>query len=1238
MKTTNNSTSKNKKREFRMTRDLKIVFFATLALVALNLVFVLCGLTSPATLFNRYVSGDWSLANISILFSNAALFVFFSRPSRRELALIFGAGLAMAPACLWAVALPWSGLPVDTWIFTGTTGVGLAALAVLVLRLRHPEHDFAGTCTLLAAWLLGPLIALAAYLSLELTMALHPQTLDLYLYKFEASLGFQASRIYGLVVDASPALHNVLLALYAYLPSAVPIFFAIQVARRTTAPANIILVQLVSAAVAWTLFQFFPATGPKYAFGQLYPHSLPLAQDLAASWLGVMPAARNAMPSMHFGWSLALWLNSLYLGNRWLRAAMALLLGANVLATLGLGEHYLIDLVVAVPCVMAVQALCTQNLAWNDPARRRMLAWGSALTLAWLLALRFGLEVFLSVPGLSWLAILATLAGSVALYRPLHRAAAAALAREPAKLVLEPVLGPVLQSIRANIGWRIAGLFVLSGFAGLVYQVLFSKALALTFGSTSTATYTVLATYMGGMALGAWLGGAIAARRTNPLVLYALCELGIGLYCLATPLFFPLIRDAYVALAAGMAPDAPALLVARFGIGAAALVAPTVLMGMTLPILVRFFEQRDQGFGASVAWLYAANTGGAALGALLAGYAILPALGMTRTTLIAVAINLLAAYLGFRLSKSPLLESRERAPAASAAKPAARLDVASNRALSYLALAVLGIGGIVTLALEVHYVHLLSVVAGNSVYAFSLMLFAFLFGLGLGSEVARRLLRQRWPLASLLAGLDLGLACAIALGIVFWDSLPQYFASFQGYDLTPGFGGREAIRGLVCLVAMVPAAFFIGAIYPVAMEAIARGATRSPVAALGRAAALNTAGNILGVLVGGFVLLPQLGALLGLKLLASVCFALGAAALALGRGGGRPALSWGTAAGVALLLVVTPRSFDYDSLASGANVYFKAQGFGKVIDRAESVDGGLTTVAVSEQGGGKVLTLLTNGKFQGNDAWEGEVKAQVGFSLAPLLHVGARDRALVIGYGTGMSARVLHEAGFAHLDIADLSGDIIRLANRHFADLNARVSELPGVRTYVTDGRNLLLLQNERYDLVAMELSSIWFAGTASLYNRDFYELVRARLKPSGVLQQWVQLHHMRPADLFYVLGSVRNVFRYVSLYYIGGQGIIVASNDPAMMQTAENIAKLDRTPGLKRFLALYGDSAKPLASTLVLGPQGIDRYLASRNVPLELMVSTDDNLFLEYGTPKGNALDGSASLEQNLKLLSNFR
>jgi len=337
-------------------RELKFVFFITLAVIAFNLVFIISGLMSGASAFAPYFGGA-AVGNVSLLFMYAALLVLFSRPSRRELATLFGVGLVTAPLFLWMVPVPWNGLPVATWIIVGAAGFGLAGFAVLVLRLRDSRYDFAAARTLLTAFLLVPATVAAADLCLELTAALHPTTLDLYLYEFDRSLGFQASQVYALVVDAIPGLRAAVTAIYAYLPYAIPIFFAIQVARRTTAPANIIQVQVLCAIVALTLFQFFPATGPKYVFGTLYPYSLPPAHDLAASWVAVTPFPRNAMPSMHFGWALALWLNSLYLGNRWLRAAMALLVGANVLATLGLGEHYLIDLVVAVPCVMAVQAL-----------------------------------------------------------------------------------------------------------------------------------------------------------------------------------------------------------------------------------------------------------------------------------------------------------------------------------------------------------------------------------------------------------------------------------------------------------------------------------------------------------------------------------------------------------------------------------------------------------------------------------------------------------------------------------------------------------------------------------------------------------------------------------------------------------------------------------------------------------------------------------------------------------------
>jgi spermidine synthase len=240
----------------------------------------------------------------------------------------------------------------------------------------------------------------------------------------------------------------------------------------------------------------------------------------------------------------------------------------------------------------------------------------------------------------------------------------------------------------------------------------------------------------------------------------------------------------------------------------------------------------------------------------------------------------------------------------------------------------------------------------------------------------------------------------------------------------------------------------------------------------------------------------------------------------------------------------------------------------------------------------------------------------------------------VIGYGSGMTARVLHDAGFRALDIAELSADIARLADRHFGDLNERVRTRPGVHTYITDGRNLLLLQDHRYDLVSMEVTSIWFAGAASLYNRDFYRLVKSRLADDGVLQQWVQLHNLYPQDLLYVLGSVRAEFRYLWVYEIGGQGIIIASDSPNAAPRPEYLELLNRSQSLRALAALYGGSFDALNGKRLLDPDGVDRLLAGFGPSPDRWVSTDDNLILEYSTPRGNALDGERSFRVNMELL----
>jgi predicted membrane-bound spermidine synthase len=1063
------------------------------------------------------------------------------------------------------------------------------------------------------------------------TVVMHPATYDAVLYRFDQTLGFQPSAVAARIANALPPTTTVLMWVYGYTAVFYAVVYGVTLRRRARPPLNMLYIWALSG-LGFLAYQFYPAAGPIYAFGGDFPDALPPADSVPASLAVVQPAPRNAMPSLHGGWTLALWAYSRLLGVRWLERGCLVVLVLTLAATLARGEHYVIDLVVAVPFVAALLAAGLRTVSWRDPVKRGIVVWGAGLWLAWIVALRGGLWAFEALPGLSWVTMLATVGYGVVLFRRFF--ALARSAAPDATLVTVPRVGGVRHRgmLTATV------LFFASGFTALVYEVVFSKSLGLVFGSMATATYTVLATYMGGMALGAWIGGRIAARRTDPLLIYALCEGAIGLYCALTPWLFEAIKAAYVPLAGGLAPDAPVLIVLRVLLGGGALLVPTVLMGITLPALARFFEPAEASMGRSVAALYGANTLGAAFGALLAGYAILPVLGLTRSIALTAIGSLLVALVALKLRERVSVGERGAlAPAAPRdAGPAA--GSMPHRGLLALAFATLLVTGLVTLALEVLYMHLLAVVAGNSAYAFSLMLFTFLLGLGGGAALSRGLLRLRQPLVLSIGWLQLGLAAVALFGVLQWDRIPFYFASFGAYPVEVDFTAREAIRAVVCFAAMFPPAFAIGALYPLAIELATRTSRQPAVATVGRAAALNTVGNIAGVLLAGFVLLPLLGSVTSIRLLAAIAAGLGVVCLWTVRAQ-IPGRAWAPAALVVLAFAVQPRALDYTALASGANVYFRAQLWGDIIDHAESVDGGLTSVAArGVEGGGQVRTLLTNGKFQGNNATGGEMKAQAGFALAPLLHVPQRERALVIGYGTGGSAHTVQAAGFRELDIVELSADVVRLADRHFPEVNHGVTGRPGVRLHVTDGRNFLLLQPHSYDLISMEISSIWFAGAANLYNREFYRLAKARLAPGGVLQQWVQLHHIRTEDVLYVLGSVRSEFRFVWVYLLGDQGIIVATNDAQARPSAEHVRRLSEAPGLKEVLALYGGRLDEVRESVLIDPRGLDHLLAVAGVAPERWVATDDNLVLEYGTPKGNALDGAESMRHNVATLQRFQ
>lgn len=1209
--------------------------FLALALVAETAHALIFGSPLFWSLLRDAQGVDRLVVQLTFPLAAVAIFLFCAGwlpGSRRHHLLALALGAVLAAGLFWVDNKKYH-LAFIPYLLTIPLGVWLCLRALWTWLRRRQAGDAARADASTFFWVLvgTASMAFATNALLRAASIIYPLTYDAHLLKIDAAFGNPTYWIASYANLAPDWLKTATTVVYAALAALFFPLVALLIRERKVRSLHGWRTMVIPFMVATVCYAWLPATGPIAAFGGVdFPAGIASPADVPAAMLSVQAAARNAMPSMHLSGAIWVLMIAAAFRRKIFFALSVLFLAGTAWATMALGEHYLIDLVVALPFAAALGLWLMQPPRWRQAPRwAHALQWAAGASFVlWMALLRFapvwlqGHLGFVQVFSVWSVAVGLVLVGLHV--RGVWREADTdeALLRQAASPWAPAAFVPagLLPAELRGRGWLV-GIFFFSGLAGLVYEVVYAKALGVTFGGTALAANTVLMTYMGGMALGAWWGGMLAERSRRPLVLYAWFEAAIGLYAAVTPLLFSGIQALYVMLATDSPPDAGWLTALRMGLGAVVLGVPTVLMGATLPLVFQCLRAMGIPTGRAIAPLYGANVLGAAVGALFGGYALLPAVGRDGATYLAAVISLMVAlYVIDRIKREGEPAVVAPAPAGGAPAEAAMPVPSARQGLG--ALAVLGIGGVVTLALEVVFMHLLAVVAGNSVYAFGLMLATFLAGLALGSGVGERLMR-RMDRVSLVTWAQCGIAMSILVTAFVWDGLADYMGSFayvqrQGIHLD--FATRELIRALVCAVAMMPPAFFVGMSYPAAMGVAADwlAAVRFNGAAargVGLASAINTLGNIGGVLLAGFWWLPVYGSrnvLFGLAVVAVLLAAMMAWA------GSAPAQRrvlawrWSPVGAMAVALALFPAQWNFNSLSQGGNVYFYPQQWGEVMDHAESVEGGLTTVT---QSGESHLTLLTNGKFQGNNAEGGEMVAQESIALIPLMHTTQRDKALVIGYGTGMTARVLQDQGYSTLDVVELSRDIVTMADKYFANINAHISDHPSVKMHYTDGRNYLLTQSRQYDLISLEISSIWFAGAANLYNREFYELANRRLGDQGVLQQWVQLHHMRPMDFLYILGSVRSVFKNVWVYVSGGQGIVVASNSGG---AASNEAALGKLMGSHTISAL---KLPELPNTLVAGPAQVDALIQRFDPRMQFFISTDKNLYLEYATPKGNAV-----------------
>ncbi len=730
--------------------------------------------------------------------------------------------------------------------------------------------------------------------------------------------------------------------------------------------------------------------------------------------------------------------------------------------------------------------------------------------------------------------------------------------------------------------------FFLSGAAALVYQVVWSRLLARLLGSDAVGVALVLAVFMAGMGVGALVLADLARRARDPRRTFAAIVGVLAVWAALSPYALALL-------------DPVASFAARAGVAVLVLLVPTALMGATFPLMGRLTIAGDLDAGRNVSGFYGANTLGASLGALLAPFVLLPALGLRNALVAGAVLDLAAGALVLRLVL-PAAPPREREARSTRGAPS-RVSPNGTQPSLFRPLAMVASFGAASLALEVLLTRVLVTVTGASVYAFAIVLAVFLLGLGLGSRQA-----AAW-LSGERRALDLARRCALVTPLAGLLGLIALRWQLGENDLFGPLSNRMpkdtaplllwSSHALFAGLALFPPAVGFGMALPACTAvALARRGERGREAVLGRVYAVNTLGATLGSLVGGFVLLPLVGPRAGVALALGLCLV--AAGFARSAESVRP---WARELGLAVALCA-----GLGALALGGA---RSSGDGRVLFHVTGRD---STVTVDEAPGtaapdtsAPVRALRVDGKVVATTAAV-DLRQQRFLGIVPGLLHGAPASALVIGLGTGMTAgSLLAFPSLAELRVYEISSAVVEAA-AYFGAFNEGVLTDPRTRIEIVDGRHALALDARRYDVVTSDPIHPWTRGSSNLYALEHFQRMAARLAPGGVASQWLPLYQLGTEDVETVIATWCAAFPHVSAWLTAYDLVLVGASEPIDAQRLGSIALPERVGTLLGEAGVH--SGLELAALEIAGDDAL-RARAAGTSPM-----TEDRPRLEYRAP----------------------
>ncbi len=772
-----------------------------------------------------------------------------------------------------------------------------------------------------------------------------------------------------------------------------------------------------------------------------------------------------------------------------------------------------------------------------------------------------------------------------------------------------------------NLQFVVALLFIFSGITGLIYQIVWFKYLSLFLGNTTYAQTVVLATFMGGLAIGAWLWGRRADASKRPLAVYAGLEIGIGVYCLLYPAFIGFVRDGFIAIvhAAHLPSDGAAVLSLKFLLSLLTLLLPTVLMGGTLPVLVKALSQSLEESGKNVALLYFLNSLGAVMGSALGGFVFVPQIGLQASMLLTAIFNLAIGACALLINQHTSRSSEsgsEMAPESERIFPEKEMSVA---------LVVAGISGMAAMIYEIGWVRLLVLVLGSSTYSFSLMLIAFITGITLGSWIVSSLITKIKNLFGFLAVCQAGAAVALCATLPLYGRLPYYFVHLgkilQRSETTyPLF---LSLQFIFCFLVMVVPTIFLGMTLPVA----SRIATKS-VSALGKSIgnvfSINTLGTVLGSLLAGLALIPLIGIKhtievgLGLNILMAllVWFFAEQSTSRLRFAGS------GLVFAVALVyFLLTPNWSQSVSLSGvfrlinrNAPAPKNYASFAGVFADQEVLyyrEGRSATVAVVEERNklNPERALVVNGKADAST--RSDLPTQTLLGQLPMLFHPQPDSVLIIGFGSGVSlgSVLMHEV--KSVDCIEISPEVIA-ASQFFDAVNNKPLTDPRTHLYVDDALAFLKLTSGRYHAIVSEPSNPWIAGIGNLYTTEFLNICKQRLTEDGLMVQWFHVYEMDDETAGLVFRTFRAVFPHVRIWQsMTSDIILLGSKQPIQLDPAAMQAKFETARVKENLSHIQINDIPTLLSLEIMTQSALDQYLGMGEL------NTEDRPLLEYWAPR---------------------